>query len=241
MQNYLSPHWSAPKNIRAYATLRSLGNLATNVGDDLEIVLQNRHKLTQDLQLPNQPYWLQQAHTNKAVIVDYADPKPIADASYTKQPSQICVVLTADCLPLLLCNKSGTMVAAIHAGWKGLAAGIIESTLKSLGVSNTTSNQMLVWLGPAIGPNAFEVSDDVRQMFLQQDPMAKIAFIQTKNDKWNCNIYILAKQRLNKYGITDIYGGNFCTFNQADKFFSFRRDKGVTGRMASLIWIAKNS
>lgn len=247
MQNYIIPNWSAPKNVHAYVTLRNTGyskspyasfNLASHVGDDQQAVLQNRHKLAQDLQLSNQPYWLQQAHTNKAIAVDYAYPEPIADASYTSIPNQVCAILTADCLPLLICNTSGSIVAAIHAGWKGLAAGVIEATLKSVGVDRTNCNDFMVWLGPAIGPSAFEVGDDTRELFVQQDKTAEAAFTKKENHKWNCNIYLLAKLRLYKFNLINIYGGDFCTFLQADKFFSFRRDQGITGRMASIIWIS---
>jgi YfiH family protein len=165
-----------------------------------------------------------------------------ADASFTTLANIVCVTMTADCLPVLLCDKAGTVVSAVHAGWRGLCDGVIEAAVNKMAVC---PSDILVWIGPAIGPNAFEVGDDVRQQFILKDTQAELAFEQhvdhQLNAKWLCNIYLITQQRLNKLGVTLIYGGgvneSFCTYTDEMRFFSFRRDN-VTGRMASMIWLA---
>jgi YfiH family protein len=184
--------------------------------------------------LPNEPIWLTQTHSTIAVEAIPEHAEQTADASYTDTVNRVCVVLTADCLPLLICNSRGTKVAAIHAGWRGLAGGIIENTLEKLALPGS---ELLVWLGPAIGPQKFEVGNDVYDAFIAQDESARMAFIPKAHDKWLANLYLLATQRLNKLGVTAIYGGDYCTHTQSDLFFSYRRDHGKTGRMASAIWI----
>lgn len=242
MQNYLIPNWDAPKNICAYTTLRTGGvsqppydsfNLSTNVGDDLKAVTANRTKLKQDLQLPNEPYWLNQIHSDKVVAAKTQSDYSPADASYTTQANIVCAVLTADCLPILLCSKQGNLVAAIHAGWKGILNGIIEATIKTLPILPA---DLIVWFGPAIGPQAFEVGNDVREQFISADAKAQAAFAAITANKWLGNIYLLGKQRLNNCGITSIYGGEFCTYSDPKNFFSFRRS-AKTGRMASLLFL----
>jgi YfiH family protein len=160
-----------------------------------------------------------------------------ADASYTTQKNVVCVTMTADCLPVLLCDDAGTVVAAAHAGWRGLCDGVIEAAIKKMPVQ---PSNILVWLGPAIGPDAFEVGNDVREQFMQKDSQAALAF-KPHGDKWLCDMYLIAKQRLNHLGVTQIYGGSvnedFCTYTDEARFFSFRRDN-LTGRMASLIWLS---
>jgi YfiH family protein len=160
-----------------------------------------------------------------------------ADASFTTKSNVVCVTMTADCLPVLLCDKAGTVVAAVHAGWRGLCDGAIEAAINKM---PARPSDILAWLGPAIGPSTFEVGDDVRPQFIQKDSEAVQAF-KAHGDKWLCNMYLIAKQRLNKLGVTEVYGGgindDFCSYTDEARFFSFRRDN-VTGRMASLIWLA---
>lgn len=248
---YLSPGWPAPKNIHAHLTTRSGGfskppyssfNLADHVGDDHVAVQANRDKLCRDLCLPGSPIWLKQTHSTNVADLDYADNFAekifVADASFTAKQNKICAVLTADCLPILLCDKKGTVVSAIHAGWKGLAEGIIEIALETIYKKFALfGDDFLAWLGPAIGPGAFAVKNDVRDKFLANDSKSEKYFLKAGPETWLADIYALAKLRLNKYGITDIFGGEFCTFTDQRHFFSYRREK-LTGRMASLIWLS---
>ena len=157
---------------------------------------------------------------------------PRADAAFTSVKNKVCVVMTADCLPMLICNQQGTQVAAAHAGWRGLHAGVIEATLEKF---SDSPQKLLVWLGPAIGPDAFEVGEEVRNAFLQDMPDANMAFRTNRPGHWLADIYMLARLRLQRYGVESIYGGNFCTYSDRERFYSYRRD-GKTGRMASLIW-----
>jgi YfiH family protein len=242
-KHYINPDWPAPDNIKAFTTLRFDGhsqppfdsfNLSTREPADTKDALANRQQLKQELGLNNEPVWISQVHGTKAIQADACSKTgPEADASYTREPNTICAVLTADCLPLLVCNKTGTEVAAIHAGWKGLQAGVIEATLAEL---SSPAEDCLVWLGPGMGPKAFEVRDDVRDLFLAADPQAEQAFKSINEHQWLCDIYALAKQRLHKLGVTNIYGGDRCTYTESENFYSYRRNP-VTGRMASLIWI----
>ena len=246
LNHYLKPDWPAPKNIIAYTTTREGGvsntpyhsfNLAAHVGDNLESVIKNRAILKKDLNLPSDPIWLNQTHSTNVISLDNPITNLNADASFTTKPNTVCAVLTADCLPLLICTKTGTKVAAIHAGWQGLLNGIIESTINAL---EEDGNNLLVWLGPAISNKAFIVKDDVRDVFVEKNAEAKIAFTPVSNDindSWHADLYLLARLRLTKYNITNIYGGTFCTYNEPKKFFSFRRDNGITGRMASIIFV----
>jgi YfiH family protein len=209
-------------------------NLATHVNDDINTVNFNRALLNQ--YLPKAPFWLNQTHSND--IVELPSSKLNADACFTKEKNIVCVVQTADCLPVLVTNKKGTIVAAIHAGWRGLLNGVIEKTLYKM---NLPANELLVWLGPAISQNYFEVGNEVKNSFCEKHHEAKKAFQSALNQKWLANIYMLAKIRLHVFGVTHIYGGSitndYCTYASQKDFFSFRRD-GETGRMASLIWIS---
>lgn len=227
--NFIKPNWPAPKQIKAYTTLRtSWGDHALDPQSSA-----SEQALTSLLNLPARPFWIKQTHGTDVVETNQQNIGVEADASYTSQSNHICAVLTADCLPILICNQSGTQVAAIHAGWRGLANGIIEESLKRL---NSSGEDLLVWLGPAIGPNKFEVGRDVFDAFTQQHVASASAFTPNANEKWLADLYELAKLRLQLHGIHQIYGGEYCTHTQSDLFFSYRRD-GKTGRMASLIWI----
>jgi YfiH family protein len=242
-QSLISPHWPAPKNVHAYQTTRLGGvsaapygsmNVGDHVSDNPLSVVRNRQLLNQ--LVPTEPVWMTQVHGTHAI--DAATSRCIekADASFTTQANVVCAAMTADCLPVLLCDNAGTAVAAIHAGWRGLCHGVIESTVNEMPVA---CNQLMAWLGPAIGPSAFEVGSDVREAFVKQDSQASLAF-EPKGAKWLADLYMLAKLRLNACGVNAIYGGsideNYCTYTDEDRFFSYRRDH-VTGRMASLIWL----
>lgn len=239
--SWIPADWPAPAAIRAGVTSRHGGvsegcyasyNLAGHVGDDPTAVAENRSRLRQRLQLPAEPRWLTQVHGIQ-VCTDTA-PGAVADASITQQPGQACVVLTADCLPVLLCDQAGQVVAAAHAGWRGLAAGVLAETVHRMAVP---ASHLLAWLGPAIGPTAFEVGEDVRSAFLAQDPEYARVFRAHTEDKWWMDIYAAARLQLNSLGLARIYGGGECTVTAADRYYSYRRDR-QTGRMASLIWIS---
>ncbi len=244
MTHWLTPDWPAPAHIRAATTLRHQGvsqgawqswNLATHVHDAAAHVAQNRELLSTQLQLPSEPVWLDQVHSNRVILLDeaLASDNLQADGSFTREPGKVCVVMTADCLPVLLTNRAGTEVAAVHAGWRGLAAGVIE---KAVQYFQCSADEVLAWFGPAIGPGAFEVGDDVRQAFIQTDPVTEKAFAPGGKGKYLADIYALARQRLHLQGVEAVYGGDHCTYTEAERFYSYRRDHD-TGRMASLIWI----
>lgn len=241
---FITPSWPAPANVKALQTTRIGGvskapyaslNLGAHVNDDAIAVAQNRQLLSP--YLPSEPVWVNQVHGVEVIDAAQSSCLQNADASFTTKSNVVCVTMTADCLPVLLCDKAGTVVAAVHAGWRGLCDGAIEAAINKM---PARPSDILAWLGPAIGPSAFEVGDDVRQQFMQQDSVAVQAFKQ-HGDKWFCNMVLIAKQRLNKLGVTEVYGGgineDFCTYTDAARFFSFRRDN-VTGRMASLIWLS---
>lgn len=237
--------WPAPARVKAYYTTRSDGvskgpysqfNLATHVDDEPAAVAENRQRLRTQLELPEEPLWLRQTHSTLAIDAsDYHDDIE-ADACYSHAHSQVCVVMTADCLPLLISNQAGTEVAAVHAGWRGLVNGAIENTLNKF---QAPMSELLVWLGPAIGPRHFEVGAEVKQAFCDTEPMAEQAFVVSINaGRFMADIYTLARQRLQRQGVTQIFGGKLCTYSDAEQFYSFRRH-AITGRMASLVWIEK--
>lgn len=242
---FIVPDWPAPANVQALVTTRHGGisagpymglNLGDHVGDDPAAVAENRRILR--ARLPAEPVWLKQVHGNQccdtAACSNAKDNQPPeADAAFSRTPGVVCAVLTADCLPILLCDAAGTVVAAAHAGWRGLAAGVIESTVAAMGVSG---ERLFAWLGPAIGPQHFEVGDDVRDAFIAHDAQAAGAFAGRPDGKWLCDIYLLATQRLAALGVCRPASADYCTVRDARLFYSYRRD-GVTGRMASLIWL----
>ena len=212
-------------------------NPADHVGDDPEAVAGNRARLQQLLALPAGPAWLQQVHGTKVVDAAAASGTPQADASYTCSPGVVCAVLTADCLPLLLSDRAGECVAAVHAGWRGLAAGVIEQAVLAL---QRPGADLLAWLGPAISPAAYRVGDEVRDTFVAHDGRAVAAFAAAAGGGWQADLYRLARQRLEDCGVMDVYGGRHCSYGEAGRFFSYRRD-GACGRMATLIWLSRST
>ena len=245
--DFIIPDWPAPTNVHSLQTTRNGGvsvgpyaslNLGNHVQDDPLHVAHNRQLLSQFV--PSEPVWLNQVHGFEAIDAANADCIPNADASYTTRHNTVCVTMTADCLPILLCDTAGTVVASIHAGWRSLCDGVIEATVaKLLTASNVKADHLMAWLGPAIGPSAFEVGGEVRAQFIAKDTQAESAFKPQDNDKWLGNIYSIATQHLNNLSVNQIYGGQqeqFCTVTDSARFFSFRRDN-VTGRMATMIWL----
>lgn len=244
MAELLLPDWPAPARVRALQTTRLGGvsqppwntfNLGDHVGDDPSCVAANRAELRHAL--PAEPLWLQQVHGVRVVDAAVATNRPEADAVCARQPGVVCAVMTADCLPVLFCDRAGTVVAAAHAGWRGLQAGVLEATIAAMGGEPA---EILAWLGPAIGPAAFEVGDEVRAAFVAVNPAAAAAFRAHAAGKWLADIYCLARQRLQAAGIFSISGGGACTFSDPERFFSYRRD-GSTGRMATLIWLEEHA
>ena len=229
-RHFIVPDWPAPPSVRALVTTRSFGNLAESVADDPEMLTVRREMLR--TRLPADPLWMKQVHETRCVRAEDSHANVEADAAWASSPGYVCAVLTADCLPLLLCDDAGTRVAAVHAGWRGLVAGVIESAVNAMGIPG---NRLLAWLGPAIGPTAYEVGGDVLAALTSPDPGALVAFTPRPGGKWLCDLYALARRRLAALGVQGVYGGNFCTFSDHRRFYSYRRD-GRTGRMASLIW-----
>ncbi len=239
---YIKPDWAAPENITCVTTTRVGGysnneysslNLGGHVKDAISNVEQNRNLILKDLNLPSEPVWLEQVHSSRVLELNDRTPKnTVADAAYTQQKGIVCAVLTADCLPVVFCDLKGQYVAVAHGGWRGLVAGVLENTLQALPIAN---EEMMCWLGPAIGPNKFEVGKEVVEAFLKKDVMNESAFQIQENGKYLADIYQLAKKILAKERVAQVYGGQHCTYTESDKFYSYRRD-GETGRMATLIW-----
>lgn len=242
---FIYPNWPAPANVKALQTTRLGGvsaapysslNLGAHVNDHPISVARNRQLLSP--YLPGEPVWVNQVHGIEVIDAAQSTCLQNADASFAMKPNVVCVTMTADCLPVLLCDKAGSVVAAVHAGWRGLCDGVIEAAVNKMPVKHS---EILAWLGPAIGPSAFEVGGEVRAQFIAKDAQAERAF-SANGDKWLGDIYQIARQRLNHLGVTQIYGGSvnedFCTYSDTTRFYSFRRDN-VTGRMASLIWLTK--
>lgn len=241
MTDWIVPDWPAPAGVHALVTTRTGGasagpyasmNLAAHVGDEAAAVTENRRRLR--AHLPAEPLWLAQVHGCRIVDAAAAAPGVEADGAFARRRGVVCAVLTADCLPVLLCDDAGTVVCAAHAGWRGLAGGVLEAAVAALGVPPA---RLMAWLGPAIGPQAFEVGAEVRETFLAHSPAAAAAFAARDNGKWLADLCRLATQRLNGVGVERVFGGGHCTYHEAGRFYSYRRDK-TTGRMASLIWIA---
>lgn len=250
MIDLIIPDWPVPGHIKALFTTRCGGfsngvyasfNLGMHVHDNSKTVLKNRSLLRN--YLPNDPHWLVQVHGSRHIWINQGGTQlqeEVADAALSRQHNTVCAIMVADCLPVLLCDMAGTVVGVVHAGWRGLAAGIIEQTIAAM---QTGNNTLMAWLGPAIGPEHFEVGDDVRAVFVDHDQRSAKAFQQAGSStqsepKWFADIFQLAQQRLACAGVTRIYGGGVCTYSDPARFFSYRRD-GETGRMAAMIWMEK--
>lgn len=251
LDSLIVPDWPAPAQVRAASTLRTGGasqgayaslNLSTTVGDDAEAVTCNRERLTDMLGLPGEPRWLNQVHGTTVLDLDGelpvsrrspSGPPPAADGAVTALTGQPCVIQTADCLPVLLCDASGTRVGAAHAGWRGLAGGVLESAVLGMSVG---PDRLLAWIGPGIGPRAYEVGTEVKESFVAIDPAAARCFAVNARGRWQADLYGLARQRLEAAGVKAIYGGGWCTHSEAERFFSHRRE-APCGRMATLIWL----
>lgn len=243
--DFLAPDWPAPANVRAASTTRSGGvsrgpyatlNLGIHVGDDPDRVAENRRRIGAALDLGTSPGWLDQVHGNVVADFDAADPgrqrvPPTADAAVTSRPGRVCVVMTADCLPILLADRHGRAVGAVHGGWRGLARGVIESAVAALRERGAPAAALLAWLGPAIGPSAYEVGPDVAAAL-----GATAALRPGRPGRWQLDLYRLARERLAACGVEAVYGGDRCTHAESGRFFSHRRD-GVTGRQATLVWL----
>lgn len=242
MINVIYPDWPVPNNVKAWTTTRQGGksaapydslNLGSHIGDNLGNVIENRQHLIESMHIPIEPIWLNQTHSVKVInTMNYQSID--ADASYTAKSKAVSVVLTADCLPVLFCSMQGNEVAAAHAGWRGLCDGILENTVNTF---RCPPSQIMAWLGPAIGPEKFEVGEEVKLQFTAHDKGASTAFklINSTEGKYLADLYLLARQRLQQLGIEQVYGGEYCTYSQSELFFSYRREK-LTGRMASVIW-----
>lgn len=248
MNDWIVPDWPAPPNVKALFTTRNGGvshgkdeayatlNLGSHVNDSILDVEENRALL--NTHLPSAPKWLTQVHGSSALWVDDATVRLQGDAALSRHDGTVCAVMVADCLPVFLCDAAGTTVAIVHAGWRGLAAGIIEKTVAEMGGDKTP---LMAWLGPAIGPRHFEVGGEVRETFVNLDTQSSHAFVPQQDghhDKWLADLFQLARLRLTKVGVTAIFGGGVCTYSDPSRFFSYRRD-GETGRMAALIWLSK--
>lgn len=237
--DWIVPDWPAPANVKVLITTRNGGvsrgafasfNLGLRCGDDRQAVAANRAVLRR--LLPQEPKWLQQVHGATVVEADGVEVTPPADASIARRPGTVCAIMVADCVPVLLTDRTGALVAAAHAGWRGLSSGVLENTVHGMG---TAPEELLAYLGPGIGPQAFEVGADVRDAFLARDARAASAFVPHRPGKWLADIYALARQALAGAGVTRVYGSELCTVSDSRRFFSYRRDK-TTGRMAALIW-----
>lgn len=245
--DHLEPRWPALPGVRARFTLRSGGvsqgpyaslNLGTHVGDSPEAVEQNRDRVRGELSLPREPLWLEQVHGNEVVDADRlaadarAQVPPRGDAAVSRRPGHVLAVLVADCLPVLLAARDGSAIGVAHAGWRGLAAGVLEATAAAL----RGHGPLQAWLGPAIGPANFEVGAEVRALFMAHDPQAADAFVPNARGRWQCHLQALARARLAALGIDSVSADESCCYAEPQRFFSYRRD-GTTGRMAALIWL----
>jgi YfiH family protein len=241
---WFEAEWPAPPGVHVLSTVRggtgsgvsqapyAHFNLGDHVGDDPVAVAENRRRLRVEAKLPAEPAWLPQVHGTAVADLDATGFKGPADAAIARRAGKVCAILTADCLPVVIAADTGEGVAAAHAGWRGLAAGVLEATVRALGAP---PGRLLVWLGPAIGPEHFEVGAEVRDAFLRGDAEAGDAFRPNTQGRFMADLGVLARRRLGKLGVTRIYGGGQCTYAHAERYFSHRRD-GTTGRQATLIW-----
>ena len=241
--DWIVPDWPVPARVSSLITTRNGGvstgafasfNLGLRCDDDAVAVRTNRRQLCNHL--PQTPKWLHQVHGATVVEADHLENEADADASVARAPGTVCAVMIADCMPVLLCDDAGSVVAAAHAGWRGLSAGVVENTVRTM---NVAPDCLLAYLGPAIGPHAFEVGADVRDAFVSRDPDAAQAFVPHGSGKWLADLFALGRRRLAACGVKRIFGGGDCTFNNPQRFYSYRRER-TTGRMAALIWLAPN-
>jgi len=244
--DFIVPEWPAPAGIRAAFTLRTGGasrppydtfNIGARAGDDPDAVARNRSALRASLELPAEPAWLEQVHGNQVVDLDgppALEPRPPGrgDAAVSRSPGRVCAIQVADCMPVLFASADGSRVGGAHAGWRGLAGGVLEATVRAM---NSPPAKLHAWMGPAIGQAHFEVGEEVRAAFLAADPAAAAAFIANDRGRWQCDLHALARRRLAALGVTSVHGGGWCTYGDPRRFFSYRRD-GRCGRMAALIW-----
>ena len=239
----LTPEWPAPARVRAAFTLRGGGvssppfgslNVGAHVGDESAAVAENRRRVHAALDLPAEPAWLEQVHGTRVADLDALGTAAPADAVMTRVAGRVCAVQVADCLAVLLAARDASAVAVAHAGWRGLAAGVLEATVAALGGA---AGDLIAWLGPAISQPHFEVGAEVRDAFIARDPGASGAFTANARGRWQCDLAALARRRLGALGVTAISGGSWCTYADPARFFSFRRD-GRCGRMAALIWLS---
>jgi YfiH family protein len=247
-QTWIVPDWPAPAGVHAAVSTRDgpgrsvapyqRCNLGMRSGDEPSTVQANRDALADALALPASPHWLQQVHGTDVVRIagPATDAEPVADAAVTAMPGQPLAILTADCLPVLLCDEAGTTIGAAHAGWRGLLAGVIERTVTAMDVAPA---HVLAWLGPCIGAASYEVGEEVRSAFVERDAVAVAAFVPTRPGHWLCDLAMLARQRLGALGVRRVHGGGFDTFGDA-RFYSYRRDGARSGRFASLIWLERH-
>ncbi len=247
---WLRPDWPAPPGVRAAFAYRSGGvstapwsslNLGLHVGNDADAVRENRRRLRAAPALPSEPLWLEQVHGIEVIDADSLDAAAIAaagplgprgDAVVACAPGRVACIQVADCLPVLFCSRDGQRIGAAHAGWRGLAGGVLESTVAAMAVPGP---ELLAWIGPAIGPAAFEVGEEVRAQFVAQSPAAAAAFVANSRGRWQCDLFMLARQRLEALGVGSVLGGGVCTHDDPARFFSHRRS-APTGRHAALIW-----
>jgi YfiH family protein len=241
---YVAPDWRTERQVSAAVTLRTGGvsvapfeslNLGTPSEDAPGAVAENRRRVRDHFGLPSEPVWLNQYHSAEVVDLDAADlsTPPRADAAVTRRAGPVCAIRVADCMPVLLAEERGRVIGAAHAGWRGLAGGVIEATVTAMGVNPA---RVLAWLGPCIAQPSFEVGDDVRTAFVEQHAEADEAFVRNARGRWQCDLYLLARQRLAALGVTRVTGGEWDTFAERERFYSYRRD-GRTGRMTALLWI----
>lgn len=239
----IEPNWSLPPRVHAAFTLRSGGvsagpyaslNVGVHVGDVPEAVAENRRRLRQHLRLPAEPTWLQQVHGTEVANLDENRSERAADAAVTRRDDRVCVIQVADCIPVLLAARDGSAVAAAHAGWRGLAAGVLEKTVREIGCE---PGNLAAWLGPAIGQRHFEVGGEVRAAFIAAEASTAAHFEPNSRGRWQCDLYAIARRRLSSLGVREVWGGDLCTYADAERFFSYRRD-GRCGRMAALAWLS---
>ena len=238
---FIEAKWNAPSQVKALCTTRKGGfsqhpydslNLAAHVGDDDQSVSRNRKVLCDSLQLPAEPCWLEQTHGTRVVNLE-SESNRLADAAIAREPGTVAVVMTADCLPILLCNRSGTEVATIHAGWRGMVDGVIEATVNEM---NSPPDQLLAWIGPGISQQCFEVGNEVRELFVARNTGDESHFVASRSEHWLCDLYGLATDTMSRLEVAEINRSEYCSFSDDSDYFSYRRN-AVTGRMASMIWI----